>query len=142
MRAGERGPAEEAPPLVADLRAGAVVHEELTWFFERALAEIELPSNFGAMVRIAAMGRTRRGAARQVGTSDVRRIEALRAARAIHGWLMLLQPTDRDVLVALYTRDEAQGARGAINGKAARALGAYEQIRRGGSLVPEQKEED
>ncbi len=142
MRAKELGRAEEAPLLVADLRASAVVHEELTWFFERALAEIEPQSNFGAMVQGAMVGRIRRGGARQVETSDERRVEALHAARTIHGWLMLLHPTDRQVLVALYTSDDAGGASCAIDGKVARALKAYERTRRGSSVVPEQKEED
>jgi hypothetical protein len=133
---------EETPLLVADLRASAVVHEELTWFFERALAEIELPSNFGAMVQGAMVGRIRRGGARQVETSDERRIEALHAARTIHGWLMRLRPMDRQVLVALYTSDDAGDASCAIDGKVARALGAYERTRRGGSVVPEQNEEE
>jgi hypothetical protein len=118
-----------------------VVHEELTWFFERALAEIELPSNFGAMVRGARAGRCGRADVRPVDGSAQRRVEALEAARTIHGWLMSLHPSDRQVLVALYGAGDAEGAAGAFDGRAARAFAAYERTRRGPSWAPAREEE-
>lgn len=132
---------EEAPLLVSDLRASAVVHEELSWFFERALSEIEQPSNFGAMVRGGRVGRANRAALTTLDTSAERRVEALHAARAIHGWLMQLHPTDWELLAAVYTSGDARDATAASDGTVARATRAYERTRRGDSVVPNREEE-
>ncbi len=129
---------EETPLLAADLLASVVAHEELSWFFEPALSAIELPSNFAAMVRGARVGRANRAALTRLDTSAERSVDALHAARTIYGWLMLLDPTDRDVLAAIYTADDSWEATMALpDRKVARALRAYERTRRGNSVVPD-----
>lgn len=138
---------EEAPLLIGDLRASAAAHEELTWFFERALAEIELPSNFEQVARSAIIGRRRRrrGAERPVDGGAERRAEALEAARRIHGRLMLLTTTDREVLRAVFASgegDDGGDGVGVSAGSIARALAAYERTRCGESVVPEKDEEE
>lgn len=146
-RRGVSGRADGRARLPASaLCASAVVDEELEWFFERALAEIELPSSFGQVARRAIVGRGRRGAGPPVDDGAERRVEALEAARRIHGWLMLLAPRDREVLVAAYASDggDGDGDDGVRldAGSLARALAAYERTRFGGSVVPEKEEED
>jgi len=142
--------ADRRAPLPASaLCASAVVDEELKWFFERALSEIELPSSFGQVARSAIVGRAgrrTRGLGRPIDDGALRRIEALEAARRIHGWLTLLAPRDREVLTAMYASadGEADGEGGARvdAGSVARALAAYERTRRGASVVPDKEEEE
>jgi hypothetical protein len=91
------------PRLVADLRASEAAQKELRWFFERALSEIEEPSNYGKMIQVVMYGRRRpRRDTRAFDTGAERRIEALHAARIIYERLEDLRCYDRWVIRTLY----------------------------------------
>jgi hypothetical protein len=91
------------PRLVADLRASEAAQKELRWFFERALSEIEEPSNYGKMVERMIHGRRRLPrATRAFDTGAERRVEALHAARIIFERLDELRCYDRWVIRMLY----------------------------------------
>ena len=92
------------PRAVAELRAGAAANEELAWFFERALSEIEVPSNYPSMVRRLLCGRRRLARdTRQADDGGERRAEAMHAARIIYDRLDELRSYDRWVICTLYT---------------------------------------
>jgi hypothetical protein len=133
---------EETPLSAAELLPSVVMHEELSWFFAPALSAIELPSTYEAMLRRARVGKAKRVALTRLDESAERSVDARRAARAIHGWLMRLSPMDRDLLAAVYTADDTWEAMMDLpDANVARALRAYERTRRGNSVVPHWEEE-
>lgn len=82
--------------LVSDLRASEAANHELTWFFGRALTDIEPGSNFWPLVQRALSG----GYERMRSSED--RADAMHRARKIHDRLCRLPPRDLWVLRTLY----------------------------------------
>ena len=127
----------ETALLASDLLPSVVMHEELSWFFEPALTAPNVPSSYAAMRRRARVGRAKGVALTCLDRPADRSVDARRAARTIHRWLMQLGPVDRDLLAAVYTADHTSEAMmDRPHGRVARAIRAYQHTRRGNSVVP------
>lgn len=88
--------------LVSSLRPSEAAREELTWFFERALSEIEIPSNYPQLITRLAYRRPLRADTYQFDTGAERRAGALHAARIIYERLRSLEDFTRWVIRTLY----------------------------------------